>query len=96
MQKKLRLEVLERDDNACQLCEQYTYEPPHHIIHGAGKKVNELYNIITLCGRCHWKTHSSNVPGEAEKYKQKCIQWSVKMYGDKIIKLAKFKGRRIS
>ena len=98
MKFKTRLEVMERDDGICQICGRYTFAAPHHIIHGLGKKLDELYNLITLCNEydksCHWKVHFSNVPGEAEKYKQMCIQWSRERYGDKIIRLAKEKGRR--
>jgi len=59
----LKLLVLERDDNQCQICKTQEKLVVHHV-DGSGytsvdKKQmnNDIENLITLCSSCHHKLH---------------------------------------
>ncbi len=61
--KKIRKEVLERDNHVCQRCgitvEEYGKSLDiHHIIPFLYSLDNSLENLTTLCKRCHTKTEA--------------------------------------
>ena len=52
--KEIRLDILKRDNFKCQLCgEKNKRLDVHHIIPYSETQDNSLYNLITLCKRCH-------------------------------------------
>lgn len=58
--KKLREQIRERDNDACQECGKTLKELKrglgvHHIDYN--KKNNSIFNLITLCNNCHSKTN---------------------------------------
>jgi len=53
--KETRKKVLERDDYRCQRCNEPLKEDTAHIDHIQSGKLgaNEMWNLRTLCRRCH-------------------------------------------
>jgi len=51
--RDIRPLVLERDEYRCRLCGKKPSAQIHHIIPRRKGGVEELSNLITLCGRCH-------------------------------------------
>ncbi len=71
-QPELRQLVLERDNNQCQICGSSKDLHCHHI---TGVEMNpiesaDIDNCITLCSKCHGKTHSS---GQCDVRRQPCV-----------------------
>ena len=61
-----RREVLRRDDYMCRNCERHEEMrgvslEVHHIVPRSRGGSHEKYNLITLCGHCHDRTHNGNV-----------------------------------
>ncbi|MDD4972334.1 MAG: HNH endonuclease [Paludibacter sp.] len=63
--KKIRVEIIERDNNICQLCglegkfgnEYWGIEGDLHIHHIIPNGPATVDNLITLCGHCHKAVH---------------------------------------
>ena len=60
--KKVRVEVLKRDNNQCQLCGKFEGRLEiHHKIPFVITKDNSLNNLITLCAKCHRFVENENL-----------------------------------
>ena len=56
-----RKAVYRRDGFRCALCDETRYLQIHHVI-PRGKGGNDsVYNLITLCSKCHALAHGTNV-----------------------------------
>lgn len=92
MNKKIRVHILNRDDQICQLCGSPGQALHHIILGGMGcKKDNSSQNIITLCEPCHRKCHNGK---QTQEYQQMCIEWSRGKYGHIIDLIMQRKKRR--
>lgn len=81
--------VKERDESLCQLCGRRAVDI-HHIVPAGmgGKRTNELYNMLCLCGECHTQAHRKR------EIRERCEEWSRKHYGCAVDNLiAKKRGR---
>lgn len=54
---EIRGEVLERDDEECQNCGERSNLVIHHIVPIENGGTNRLSNLVTLCRKCHRKSH---------------------------------------
>ena len=50
---KLRQRVLERDDWSCRRCGERQGLQVHHIIKRSFCRIDKIWNLVTLCNRCH-------------------------------------------
>ena len=85
---KKRIEIYKRDGNSCVICGHPGSEI-HHIISAGmgGKRVHELYNMVTLCNFHHRMAH-----GESAKDVRNVLKsWSRNVYGGDIDELERRK-----
>lgn len=53
-------QVLERDDYRCRGCGNTRHLELHHIIFRSQGGTDEADNLVTLCRRCHQRTHRNS------------------------------------
>lgn len=58
--RRLRLEVLARDQQQCVVCAEDYRLTAHHIIPREQGGPDSLENLVTLCGRCHSKLEAGD------------------------------------
>jgi 5-methylcytosine-specific restriction endonuclease McrA len=52
--QRIRQQVLERDNNQCQICQLNANKLDiHHIIPLRKNGLNSLYNLVAVCRKCH-------------------------------------------
>ena len=56
---ELRKRVLDRDGWKCQCCGSYRNLEVHHLKSRARLGHDLIDNLMTLCGRCHRRQHST-------------------------------------
>lgn len=59
--QRKRLEIMQRDDFKCRICNDDENElNVHHLYYVSGKAVYEYDNecLVTLCEKCHTATHN--------------------------------------
>ena len=69
--KKLRIDVLARDDFKCRVCGRYTLAPPHHIVFRSQGGPDTMENMVTICGPLEEDCHDGFHRGC--KYKGKLV-----------------------
>ena len=72
--KQLKIDVLKRDRNRCQLCGKFTNSPPHHVLFRSQGGSDILENLITLCRDCHNMIHH----GKESRYYRERIKEKIK------------------
>lgn len=63
LSKKVKREILKRDDNSCVVCGKSGNLQIHHIMAIMGSSISELNghdNLATLCKECHYLAHNGN------------------------------------
>jgi len=73
--EKTRMEVLERDDHRCQVCDKDSNLHLHHLIKRRNGGDHSAENLITLCASCHRHIETRDV----EHATKKCFE-NAKIY----------------
>ena len=77
LDENLRLATLMRDDFTCQKCgAKKTKLHAHHIIYKEDKGKDSIFNLITLCRKCHKKVHQGKllITGGVSGFKDRIAQ----------------------